>query len=109
MSMAEIFAVSDRAYKARVMASTWGHLAPEQQKVYKGTILFTCGDYGDITPIKCEFKDLEDSPWFFDDMSDFIYEKSKDRQGKVLKFIGTYKKQKNGKGRFSGKILTIIR
>jgi hypothetical protein len=107
MSWIDAFRPAEEKYKNEVMGATWGHLAPESQKVYHGYIIFTFGDYGDITPIKCEFKDLDDSPWFFQDMADFIYRKSKNRQGEVLKFIGTYWKSKTGKGTFSRQVHSI--
>jgi hypothetical protein len=107
MSLADAFAPAEDKYKAEVMAETWGHLAPKMGKVYKGSIIFAYGEYGDITPIKCEFADLDDSPWFFDDMVEFIWQKAKNKQGKVLKFVGIYKKLKN-KGIFSGKITIVI-
>lgn len=86
-----------------VMRNTWGHLAPEHRKVYHGEILFAFGEYGDIIPIRCNFKDLPDSPWFYDQMNDFIAEKSKDK-GAIYRFEGTYMLFKNGKCRFSGKV-----
>ena len=86
-----------------VMRGTWGHLAPEHRKVYHGEILFAFGEYGDIIPIRCNFEGLPDSPWFYDQMTDFIAEKSKDK-GTIYRFEGTYMLFKNGKCRFSGKV-----
>lgn len=84
------------------MREAWGHLAPEPQRVYSGYIIFTLTDWGDYTPIESEFVGLDDSPWFFEDMMEFIVRKAK-KQG-VYRFTGTYQRLKNGKGRFSGKV-----
>jgi len=89
-------------YSAEVMAETWGHLAPEPRRRYPGTIVFTHGAYGDLTPIVVEFGQLPDSPWFFDGVLEFIGSR-KTAPGKVYRFSGTYMMCKNGSHRFSGR------
>jgi len=122
-NLADAFIPAERDFKNKVMSMTWGHLHPEYRKVYKGYILFTHGAYGDITPIKCEFKDLPDSPWFFQEMEDFLYSKcvesshfyrgnfrttkGKVKVGQIARFDGTYVKFKNDGYRFSGKVKII--
>ena len=106
MSLAEAFAPAENKYRNQVLANTWGHLAPKPQNKYEGYILFTLGAYGDITVIDCEFKDLDDSPWFYDHMYDFVCNNSQERASTYL-FEGTYTMFKNGKCRFSGKILEV--
>lgn len=62
--------------KRRVMAETWGHLAPKKNKAYRGRFVYAVGVFGsdDLNPmpIFCEFSDLESSPWFYDALGDFI-------------------------------------
>lgn len=96
-----------QAYEAaKIQAATFGHLAPRPRTTYPGEILFTFGEYGDLTLIRVSFDNLPDSPWLMEDMLDFIGDKSvkhKIKEGNVYKFTGTYTKFKNGKCRFSGK------
>lgn len=92
--------------EAEVMSDTWGHLAPEKGRTYHGTILFTHGEYGDIVPIKARFDDLPDSPWFFDDLNDFLF--GLDTQaGTVYRFEGSYCRQ--GAPQFVGDIRAVAR
>jgi hypothetical protein len=77
MGFGEVFAEAEAQYKAKVMANTWGHLAPAAQTKYTGWILFTLGCHGDNTVIDYEFNDahhneLPGSPWFTDHMMDLI-------------------------------------
>lgn len=106
MSLADAFAGADADFKSRVMHSTWGHLAPEPRRVYPGVIVFAFSAYGDIVPITSDFKGLDDSPWFFDHMQEFIGKKALVR-GTIYRFDGTYLMFKNGNGRFSGKVRTV--
>jgi hypothetical protein len=87
---------------ARVMQETWGHLAPVPRLAYQGTILFAHGAYGDLVIIRADFPDLPDSPWFFDDLNQFV-DSWLTEAGKLYEFSGTYTKFKNGGFRFSGK------
>lgn len=81
--MEQAFAPAEAKYREDVKRATWGHLAPQKNKVYKGHIVFAVGCYGDdpLNPVvlACSFKDrqgqeLTDSPWFFDSLSDFVGE-----------------------------------
>ena len=104
--MEEAFGPAEAKYKARVLAATFGHLAPKPMRTYQGQILFAYGEYGDIVPIKVSFDGLPDSPWFFEDMQDFICKRVK-RQGQVYRFVGTYRKGKDGEGRFCGRVRMV--
>lgn len=105
---AEAFAEHEARYKAAVMNSTWGHLAPKPRRVYRGEILFAHGEYRDLVVLRSNFKGLPDSPWFYEDLHNFVADKaSKRRSGAVLRFVGTYTMFKNGKGRFSGKVRDV--
>lgn len=59
---------------------TWGHLAPKKNKTYRGCVVYAmgCYDSGELNPtvIFCDFGDLEDSPWFYEAVSDFLDELS---------------------------------
>lgn len=94
--------------KNLIMEETWGHLAPKPNTIYPGTLVFAQGDYGNLVPLKTEFKNLPGSPWFFNDMQDFINKKAK-TAGHIYKFTGTYRLLKNGKGRFSGTVQDVTR
>ncbi len=105
-TMAEAFAPAEAAHRARVMGATWGHLAPKPSNKYEGTILFSHSEYGDLVPLRSDFKDLPDSPWFFQDMQDWIGQQ-KTEAGQVYFFRGSYTKFKTGNCRFSGKVRSI--
>lgn len=97
--------------KKMVMEDTWGHLSPQPGRKYSGRILFTHGAYGDIVPIACDFSDLPDSPWFYEDMMQFIRDHIKKdgyEFGSIYRFVGTYVKFKNDNCRFSGETMRIL-
>ena len=62
--------------KKEVMQDTWGHLAPVKTKRYYGFIIFTLGEYRDYCCIKSDFKNLESSPWYYEDLNEFMYQQS---------------------------------
>lgn len=105
--MQEAFAPAEAEYRNRVIHATWGHLAPEPRKKYRGYVLFTFGEYGDITVIKDNFEGLPDSPWFYEHVHEFASRKVKTR-GRVYRFDGTYMMLKNGNSRFSGKVRVVL-
>lgn len=102
-TMHEAFAPAERKYKAAVMRDTWGHLAPKHRKVYAIDILFAHGDYGDVVPVRVNKGDLDDSPWFFEGMLEFICSR-RTSPGNLYKFVGTYALLTNGTHRFSGRV-----
>lgn len=92
-------------YRNRISAITWGHLAPEPGRIYKGWVVFTVGCFGDITVIDFSLGDLQSSPWFYQDLHDFIdgqISKKGVDAGQVWRWDGTFKVFKNGKSRWSG-------
>jgi hypothetical protein len=111
MSLASAFAPAEAHYKAQVYAETFGHLAPTPRQTYEGWMVLTWAGYGgDLIVISAEWKDLDDSPWLFDDMQDYLgklTENNRAKRGEVYKFVGTYTKFKNGNYRFSGKLQRI--
>ncbi len=112
MSMSEYFAPAEKRYRDEVISATFGHLAPEFGRMYTGFIIFTEGEYGHITIIQCHFKDLNDSPWFFENMNDFI-EKHLAKPGAVRRFDGTYharfiKSRDIIAGTFVGRFTTLV-
>lgn len=81
-------------YAAEVAKDTWGHLAPRKNKTYRGHIVFAAGCFGsdDLNPtaLRCEFKGLDSSPWFFDAMADFLASLEVEA-GEVYCFEGTFR------------------
>lgn len=104
MSLADAFAEPEARYRAQVEADTFGHLAPKPRRAYNGFILFAFGCFGDHQIIEAEFDDLDSSPWFFDDINDFVdrYITKQGKRGTIYNFKGTYFKFKNGSYRLSG-------
>jgi hypothetical protein len=85
--MDSAMAPAEATYKAKVMAHTWGHLAPTEDQRYRGYMIFTQGAYGDLILISTKWRGLDDSPWLFDDMMEFV-EKRARVAGAVYKFTG---------------------
>jgi len=113
---ARAFAGPEALYKAQVMESTWGHLAPKQGVKYRGFVLFTIGCFGDLTIIDYEFNSrrgvaLDGSPWLYDDLHGFVGDFSQGqehREGKVYRFDGTYSQsEETGEYRFNGTVSRI--
>lgn len=106
--MADAFAPAEARYKMVVQQCTWGHLAPKPRKKYVGHILFAFGEYGDCVPIRSQFVGLRDSPWFFDDLMEFIGEQCTDaRRGQVWRFDGSYTKNLDDTCSFVGELRMI--
>jgi hypothetical protein len=89
--------------KEEVMEDTWGHLRAKQGTMYTGYVIFTLTAFGDYVTIDYDFKDLDSSPWLYDNVYDFVVRKAKDK-GKIYKFTGTYHELKNLRGIFQGKL-----
>jgi hypothetical protein len=98
-------AYADRK-KQGVMEETWGHLAPEPGRRYQGTMLFTDSAYGDLVLIEARWEGLQDSPWLFEDMQDYI-EVAETKPGRIYRWKGTYVRFKNGNHRFSGVLVEV--
>lgn len=98
MPIVDAFATGKRE---RVLHDTWGHLAPEPGQKYPGTILIAQGDYRDCIILSARFDDLDDSPWLYDDMQEFIASAPSERPA-IFKWSGWYVRYKNGRCRFGG-------
>jgi hypothetical protein len=64
-------------YQQDVFIDTWGHLAPKKNTSYKIVILFMVSEYGGngATLIDTRLNDgLEDSPWLYDAINNYIWE-----------------------------------
>jgi hypothetical protein len=86
MSLAHVGAKIEADNRRIVMAATWGHLAPERNKTYRGHIVWALGihgsDYLNPMVLECEMGDLPSSPWFYEAMNDFLGEVHKEKNGK---------------------------
>jgi hypothetical protein len=100
-NLADAFAPAAAAYHTAVIKETWGHLAPQKNKTYRGQLTFALGIFGsdDLNPtaLECAFKTrkgetLESSPWFFDAMMEFMQSlQDTTKAGGVYRFVGTFK------------------
>jgi hypothetical protein len=108
--MERAFAPVEAANREAVKQETWGHLAPTRNQKYVGHFIFAVGCFGDdpLNPIvlKCEFEGLNESPWFFDCLNDYLMEKwgtghneEYKNAGKVFRFDGHFRNYK-----FVGKV-----
>lgn len=91
---------------AIAMRETWGHLEPTPGRKYSGYILWTHGCHGDIAVINWKLEDLPGSPGFSYDLDEFIGQYNTEK-GKIYRFIGSYKRFKNGKCRFYGNTFEV--
>jgi hypothetical protein len=91
----------------RVMRDTWGHLAPKAQ-TYSGWMVFARSAYpGDgVTLLNAEFEDLNDSPWLYAEMQEWIA-RHVPREACVYRFDGTYTRFETGAYRFAGKVRSV--
>lgn len=83
MPWTDAFLPMEAANRKAVMRDTWGHLAPQKNKTYPGFIVFAIGCYDALNPVpvQCEFAGLDDSPWFFDALNEFIGQANQGRPG----------------------------
>lgn len=108
-TMADAFAPIEARYREQVMRDTWGHLAPTKNRTYRGFIVFAIGCYGsdelNPTVLSIDFKGLDDSPWLFDELAEFLgkpqwnTDRKRWKTGCVYRFDGAFKNYKF-KGRF---------
>jgi hypothetical protein len=105
MSIGEAFDAHEKLYSNAIQQETWGHLAPKKDQEYQGFIIYSLGCYGDHCVIQVKFKDLPDSPWFYEHLNEFVSNmlgKKRVKHGTVFKFTGTYKVGKRGSYSFRG-------
>lgn len=69
--------------------ATWGYLAPKENEQYEGEIIFAEGCYSDMVTISWKFKGLNDSPWFYECLHDFLLVCNTEA-GHIYKFTGTF-------------------
>lgn len=94
--------------REEIMQDTWGHLAPSPRKLYQGSIVMAHGDYGDLVILRVDFPDLPDSPWFYEDLREFVgHQMFEVEAGTVHRFVGTYRYTKRMGGIFAGVTLPI--
>jgi hypothetical protein len=92
--MADAFARVEAKYRDQVICATWGHLAAKKDKTYEGRIVYAVGCYGndDMNPtaLVSDFKGLDNSPWEFDAVDEFLHHKDTPKEsGCVYEFVGT--------------------
>lgn len=75
-NLGEALEWAEAPYREAVKVDTWGHLAPKENKTYKGRVVFAIGCFGDdeLNPVVLvsEFRGLDSSPWFYDALMDFL-------------------------------------
>jgi len=91
-TIAEAFIPVEEAYKDAVMENTWGHLAPRRNAQHKGSMLFARSEYGDLVILNSAFDGLDDSPWLFQAMMDFVSDNTPEPG--IYKFTGRFRNYK---------------
>ena len=94
--IADAFTPVEARYKVAVMKHVWGHLAPAKNKSYCGFIIFANSAYDGPVLIDSDFRGLEDSPWLWGAMMDFVHDYLtgcivRDEFGRVYRFSGVFK------------------
>ena len=101
MGLDEAFAPVEAVNTQIVLHNTWGHLAPEPHRKYYGWFIVAKGAYGDYIIFDYEFKDLPDSPWFFEHFTEYAFDRvGVDAGVGLYKYEGWYKLFKNGNCQF---------
>ena len=90
MPWTDAFETVEREYGAAVERDTWGHLAPEQNRSYRGSLLFTHTEWGQWVLIRGNFDGLDWSPWLFDAAMEFV-EKHATEEGGLYQWRGTFR------------------
>lgn len=106
MSLSSAFAPAEVAHRNQVTRQTFGHLAPSPRKKYKGSLIFTQSEFGELVPIRVSFEGLPDSPWLHQHLLSFVEERATE-PGKVYKFEGSYMVFLNGNPSFKGAVTEI--
>lgn len=109
MGLEHVAALLEADARARVQAETWGHLAPEPGRKYRGFIVWVHTAWGEITPIEAEFDGLDCSPWFYEDIMDHIVALTQGDDPIIYTWKGTYVKHKNGRCHFRGGLAGLFR
>ena len=96
---AHAFDTHEANYRARVLEETWGHLAPKENKTYRGHIIFADSVFqNEVCVLECEFGKLDSSPWFYDALMEFLHA-AEHKPGTVWRWDGTFRNYQ-----FTGKI-----
>lgn len=102
----DVFASHEAKYAEDVRRATWGHLAPTKNKTYRGRVVWAlgCFESGELnpTPLSCEFAGLDDSPWFYDHLIEFLASEQRE-VGCVYEFKGTFRNYQ-----FTGEIRCVF-
>jgi hypothetical protein len=106
--LADAFAPWEASYKSELQKYTWGHLAAIKNKTYRGFILFADSAYDGPVLLDSDFKGLDDSPWLYDAMIDFMRDCLtgrivENKYGRVYRFDGTLRNYE-----FKGTVRLIV-
>jgi hypothetical protein len=93
MSYIEAVIPAIGSYKEAIYQYTWGHLAPQKNTSYKGKILFCVSGYGNTgtSIIDSKFENLQDSPWLYDAMQEYIDKWEKLEDGCIYRIDCTFR------------------
>jgi hypothetical protein len=93
MAYSEVFAPIEAHNRECVRQDTFGHLAPEKNRSYKGRILFIKSAFcsGSITIVNYDFVGLESSPWLYDAVYDELDKFDGLNEGSVYEWHTTFR------------------
>lgn len=104
MSYAEVYSGPLAKQYNAVINNTWGHLAPKPRARHKGHIVFAKTCYNQEVVIESEFAGLNESPWQYEALHDYIHETLNTKEEGIYRFDGDVYMCLNGKFKFSGTI-----
>lgn len=114
----DAFLEHEALYSAQVTYATFGHLEPVPG-TYRGWIVFINGVHGDQVAVDWEFDGMDACPGVFYEMSEWINEQCHEpgwigdvigsaATPGVYRLDGSYRRYKNGRGRFFGKVSKLF-
>lgn len=94
--------------QSEVMQETWGHLAPESGKIYRGKIMFSFNQYKEAELWGWEMEGLNASPWqfaHFTHLTDVVWDLEIVEAGSLWVFNGSYMVRDDGEWAVSGLLI----
>lgn len=104
MSFADTLADIEAHNREIVYRETWGHLNSRPEVEHHGHVVFAYGIYGGdpVVTLSLDFgPDAGDGPWFYEGLQDWLLAQNGE-DGKVYRFEGTYRLDRDGIHHFNG-------
>lgn len=111
MPMVDVLAGPGSRKVEAILTDTWGNLAPERRRYYRGTIILAYGHHAGLTMLDYDFADLDGNPWTHEHVGTWFRQQAvleryfaRPYDVRLWRWEGLYMVAKNGNPKFSGKI-----